>query len=208
MHRRLRRYCYDFKRTGKPIAAFAVFSAFTILAVLAVRAATPAILEETKLLLNTSVTSYVSEAISQCQTEGLVTLEKNASGDITAICINSAELNRIQSGVTKRVFEMLSSDEKMDVKVPIGCLFPSTLLYGRGPSIKVRVLSVSNLHAEMRNEFESTGINQTLHRVLLDFTVGLDILLPSGREHDDVCVTMIVAETVIVGDTPQIYKGG
>lgn len=184
------------------LAAFMICFAFLL------RAFTPRILEETKFLLNTSVTSYISDAISECSKEGLVTLEKNASGDITAICINSAQLNKIQADVTKKVFEKLSDDEKMDVKVPIGCLFPNTLFYGRGPGIRVRVLSVSNLHADLRNEFESTGINQTLYRVMLDFTVGLDMMLPTGREHDTVCVTMAIAETVIIGATPQIFKEG
>ena len=202
------RYFRKLRYRIKPAIIFFLFAVIILLFALFIHTATPRILEETKLLLNTSVTSYISEAISECSKEGLVTLEKNSSGELTAICINSAQLNKIQADVTKRVFDMLSDDEKMDVKVPIGCIFPSTLFYGRGPSIRVRVLSVSSLHADLRNEFESTGINQTLHRVLLDFTVGLDILLPTGKEHDTVCVTMAIAEMVIIGDTPQIYKGG
>lgn len=197
-----------FRSKIHPVFLLIPFAVLLCVFAVFLHAATPRILEETKLLLNTSVTTYISDAIAECSKEGLVTLEKNADGELTAICINSAQLNKIQADVTKKVFEKLSVDEKMDVKVPIGCLFPSTLLYGRGPSFRVRVLSVSNLHADLRNEFESTGINQTLHRVLLDFTVGLDILLPTGKEHDTVSVTMAIAETVIIGDTPQIYKGG
>jgi hypothetical protein len=56
-----------------------------------------------------------------------------------------------------------------------------------------------------RNEFSSSGINQTRHQIMMDITVDLIVLFAGKRETDKVTVSVNVAETVIIGNVPNMY---
>ena len=76
---------------------------------------------------------------------------------------------------------------------------------GSGPDLPVQVLSVASAEGNYRNDFISAGINQTLHRVILDITVTADLLLPGGVVETFVSTPVCVAETIIIGQVPQTY---
>ena len=91
------------------------------------------------------------------------------------------------------------------LSIPIGTLTGSSLLAGRGPTVKVKMQSVGSTTASFRNTFSSAGINQTRHQILLDVTVSVSILLPGFRTSTKVSNEISVAETVIVGSVPENY---
>ena len=66
-------------------------------------------------------------------------------------------------------------------------------------------LVAGTVTADLHSEFLSAGINQTLHRLVLNVDVPLSILLPGSRGNTVAKVTVCVAETVIVGRVPDTY---
>ena len=90
-------------------------------------------------------------------------------------------------------------------KVIIGTLTGSPLLAGRGPCLHVRMQSVGTATARFDNQFSSSGINQTRHRIILDVDVHVSILLPGLTTYTKVSNEISVAETVIVGGVPETY---
>ena len=65
--------------------------------------------------------------------------------------------------------------------------------------------SIGSSSAEFRNQFETGGINQTRHQIILEVNVSVSILLPGFTTATTVSNAVTVAETVIVGSVPESY---
>ncbi|MCL2564179.1 MAG: sporulation protein YunB, partial [Oscillospiraceae bacterium] len=76
---------------------------------------------------------------------------------------------------------------------------------GRGPGIRFRVVTLGNPSATFTNEFSTAGINQTKHQIMLELTVQVNILVPGRTTRETITTQMLVAETVIVGDVPNVF---
>lgn len=137
----------------------------------------------------------------------LVVIEKDAAGNVTAIRSNMAEINRLKTGILFRIDERLEGLSVEQLSVPAGSVFLPELFSGRGPGIPIRVLAVRSSDANFHNEFSSAGINQTLHRIMLDIRVDVTILTWTGTREVTVDASVAVAETVIVGTVPSTYFG-
>lgn len=168
-------------------------------------------------LLLTQVDNQASDAINaaigeqiacgEIDYDRMVVIEKNAAGEVTAIRSNISELNRLKTGVLQRVDEKLSQLSVEELGVPVGSVVLPELFSGRGPEIPFRVLAVRTSDADFRNSFSSAGINQTLHRIMIDIHVTVTVLSLSGTREIDVASTVAAAETVIVGTVPTTYFG-
>ena len=89
--------------------------------------------------------------------------------------------------------------------LPLGTLTGQPLLSGAGPRVRVSVDSVGEVTADYANSFTSAGVNQTLHRVCLDIHATVRLFLPGEVLPVSVSSSVCVAETVIVGETPDTY---
>ena len=101
--------------------------------------------------------------------------------------------------------ERFADTDLTRISIPLGNLIGGTLLSGKGPRLKLDILSVTNVVTSFRNEFTSAGINQTRHRIILDVDVSLEVLMGPDSGTDSVLTEVIVAETVIVGSVPDAY---
>ena len=115
------------------------------------------------------------------------------------------EFNRLQTVVLDEVLARISEVSTRELGIPIGSLTGSALLSGRGPRITVRMQSVGSSTAKLRNEFTSSGINQTRHQIVMDVDVRISVLLPGCVTSVPVSQSFSVAETVLVGAVPENY---
>ncbi len=158
-----------------------------------------------------AVTRVVNDAVSETLvTEAIsypdmVTLQTDASGQITALTSNFSVLNGLRTRILGRILEQVDSLDNSELGVPLGNLLGPVSLSGRGPILPVSVLSATSAEGRFRNEFTSAGINQSYHRVVLDVEVTVRLLIPGGRVETQITVPVSVAETVIVGKVPDSY---
>lgn len=139
--------------------------------------------------------------------DDLVNIEKDSSGKVSAITTNMQTLNRLKLRISNRLSEEMLIRTEDTIKIPLGNLTGIDLLTGVGPDVKFRILWVSSVNGEFSNSFESAGINQTRHQVMLDFTINVGMMF-AGREIGvDIGTSVCVAETVIVGDIPNFFAG-
>ena len=168
-------------------------------------------------LIATQVDNQASDAINAAIDEQItsgeidyarmITAEKDAQGNVTALHTNIAEINRLKTSILKRVDEKLENLSMEELSVPIGSVLLPELLSGRGPKIPVRVLAVRTSDAVFRSSFESAGINQTKHSITIDIHVVITILTWTGTREIAVDSAVVAAETVIVGTVPTTYFG-
>lgn len=157
--------------------------------------------------VNRIVIEAVDESIQSgsIRYEDLISLEKDNEGRITAVHSNMAAFNRLQAEILDLVLARIDQVSARELGIPIGTLTGSALLAGRGPRISVRMESVGTSSARFQNEFDSAGINQTRHQIVLYIDVSVTILLPGFATATKVSNAVTVAETVIVGSVPGTY---
>lgn len=157
--------------------------------------------------VNRIIFEAVNEAIQNgdISYEQLISLEKDNEGKITAVHSNMAAFNRLQAQILDIILARIDQVSARELSIPIGTLTGSALLAGRGPRISVRMESVGSSTARFNNKFESAGINQTKHQIVLEVDVSVSILLPGYTTATKVSTAVTVAETVIVGTVPESY---
>ena len=157
--------------------------------------------------VNRIIFEAVNEAIQNgdISYERLISLEKDNEGKITAVHSNMAAFNRLQAQILDIILAKIDQVSARELSIPIGTLTGSALLAGRGPRIRVRMESVGSSTARFNNKFESAGINQTKHQIILEVEVSVAILLPGFTTATKVSTAVTVAETVIVGAVPDTY---
>ena len=168
-------------------------------------------------LIVTQVDNQASDAINaaideqitsgEIDYDRMISVEKDAKGNVNALHTNIAEINRLKTSILKRVDEKLENLSMEELSVPIGSVLLPELLSGRGPKIPVRVLAVRTSDAVFRSSFESAGINQTKHSIMIDIHVFITILTGTGTQEIAVDSSVVAAETVIVGTVPTTYFG-
>jgi len=134
-----------------------------------------------------------------------VTISTDAGGKVTSIASNTPANSRFKRQVVEEVTRRLGTLESDALGVPLGTLTGQPLLSGVGPRVRVKVNSVGDVIAAYTNSFTSAGVNQTLHRICLDITATIHLFLPGEILPVSVSSSICVAETVIVGETPDTY---
>ena len=135
----------------------------------------------------------------------LFTIEKDNNGNVVMIKANVVPVNEIISDVANKIQEQIDQRRREDVEIALGSFTGFKLLAGRGPGIKIRISSIGNVETDLRSEFTSQGINQTLHRVYLQVKCRVSILTPFNDIEQEITNQVLLAENVIIGNIPSTY---
>lgn len=137
--------------------------------------------------------------------DSLIKLSTTAGGTVTAIETDMLSLNRLKVGITDAVVHKLNGLEAANLKIPMGTLFGGQIFSGRGPSINFRILNAGYVQSDIMNQFDSAGINQTRHQIMLKITIHITALLPGYSANTEVTTNVTLAETIIVGVVPDAF---
>ena len=196
-----------FKRKALCVALFILLINFLIMSFSYLRRVTSEMALSNAIdIVTDDINSAVSERMSgeNMSYDRFVTLEKDSSGAITAIKANMPEINALSSSLLSDVVGR--GDQRIiEVDIPFGNLLGSSFLMGKGPEIPLDIVMLTSSHIDFKNDLESTGINQTKHRIIFDIAVEIDVLIPWNVESATVEYEVIAAETVIVGGVPETY---
>ena len=152
----------------------------------------------------------VMEELNEVQDieQALVEVDKAPDGTVSAIEINSVEVNRLKTRLTDAVANRLLSVPKQDVRIPLDTLLGWQIMAGRGPDIPLQVVPASFVQSTIVDTLETAGINQTQHRIFIRFTVEMSAILPGYSTSVTVENEVCIAQTLIVGKVPQFYASG
>lgn len=124
---------------------------------------------------------------------------------LSTLTTDTPALNCLRATVLEDIIAQVESVDNGSLGVPLGALTGIDLLSAWGPRLPVQVISVASAQGQYRNDFTDAGINQTLHRIMLDITLNARLLLPGGVVTVTVSAPICVTETVIIGQVPQTY---
>jgi len=171
----------------------------------------PTVLDIAAAQVQNTMTAVIETAVSQDLSArqvsygDMVEIHRDSSGAITSLTTDMAQMNLLRVELTAAILQALEGVDVSTIQIPLGSLLDFEPLWARGPSLKARAMTVGTVTAEFESELTSAGVNQTLHRVCLEVSVPLTVLLPGGEVQLPVRTSLVVAETVIVGKVPDTY---
>lgn len=135
----------------------------------------------------------------------LMTVSRDASGRITLLQANTVRMNELAAQTALSAQQMLTTNERQFVRIPLGAALGIGIFAGSGPKIAVQILPVGAVSTKFSTDFESAGINQTRHRILLSLSATIRLVIPTGAKRVDVSSQISVAESIIVGEVPESF---
>lgn len=150
--------------------------------------------------INMSIMEILDETNISC--EDLETVTYSNTNRITSINSNTITANKLKSKITLRVQKNLSDINNRKINIPIGSIIGGELMQGRGFLIPLNISVSGNINSDFVSEFEQGGINQTVHKLSVKVSADLTVRLPTGTEKTTVETSVLVGETVIVGEVP------
>ena len=135
----------------------------------------------------------------------IVYFEKDLNGRITALKTNIGEINRLKTDILNIINDEILALDTSDIGIPLGSLFLPEFFSGKGPVIPVHILSIRNSDAVFASDFSQAGINQTLHRLNMEVSIDVAVLVLGQASSFTITSEVVVAETVIVGEVPDTF---
>ena len=133
------------------------------------------------------------------------TIEKDEKGNIQMINANVLKINQITSDIAISIQKRLDSEQKNDIYIPCGAITGIKYLSGFGPRINLNISSSGNIDTDLKSEFISQGVNQTIHRVYLEIKTNVSVLTSFKTMQKTIENQVLIAEHIIVGDIPSTY---
>jgi len=137
----------------------------------------------------------------------LMNVHMDEHGQVSLLSANARQMNRLADKAGQAALRRLDNMTSERVSVPLGAVLGLTLFAGSGPGVPVSIVPIGSVATEFATEFEACGINQTRHKVYLQLTASIRIVIPTGAKTTQVSANMLVAESIIVGRVPEGFVG-
>ena len=159
-------------------------------------------------IANEVVNSAVDDVFVKEEYQSLAKIMENSSENIKAIETDTAKVNRLKSAIIQSMQKNIDSHKSDTVYVPLGSCSNLYFLAGLGPKVPIRLYPVSIVNADFKESFDSVGINQVKHKLYLDVSMKMSFVGMMFAQADTVETSVLLNETIIVGDTPTYYGNG
>lgn len=153
-----------------------------------------------------AVNNAVSELVTNKNIyDNLVNITTDNEGKIKLIQANSIQINMLTKDLIKTSQIKLEKIGADGINIPIGTFSGINLLNGRGPSVNIKLIPVGDVTCSFQSEFKSAGINQTIHKLYVTVDTQVNIILPLKNNTVKTTTSIMICESVIVGDIPEVY---
>ena len=159
-------------------------------------------------IANEVVNSAVDDVFVKEEYQSLAKIMENSSENIKAIETDTAKINRLKSAIIQSMQKNIDSHKSDTVYVQLGSCSNLYFLAGLGPKVPIRIYPVSIVNADFKESFDSVGINQVKHKLYLDVSMKMSFVGMMFAQSDTVETSVLLNETIIVGDTPTYYGNG
>ncbi len=169
----------------------------------------PALSDSAKAYASNSVYEALNDSVLSFEEENpnrnYISVSYTENGKVSSIIADINGINLTRTKISKEILKKLRTGDARDVKLPVGCLLDSAFLYAKGPKLTFKAVDNNSFVSSVESEFQESGINQTLHRIYLVFSVNVKINLPLQSVSVPVKYKHLISETVIVGEIPDAY---
>ena len=146
-----------------------------------------------------------SECIKQYNYSDFIIIHMDDDKNIRMLEANMKNINLVISNITEKIQKEINNSQNEELYISSGSFTGVSLLSGRGPKIPIKISTIGNVNTQLKSEFFSKGVNQTIHRLYLKINCEISILTPFNTINEEINNQFIIAENIIVGNLPQTY---
>lgn len=163
--------------------------------------------------LKTKSTEYIEKVIASAITEATasgiyispINYVYDNEGKIAAYSADMLSASKLRAYLSEHILENKKQSIKVPLEISLGTLSGIPFLYGKGPSFDLKINSLNFVNFNISSEFKDSGINQTLHRIILEVEATVMLEEPIRTDSIKIKTSLPLSETVIVGDVPDAY---
>ncbi len=199
------------KKKRKLLILVSILLIFCILSLSVILKMRPVILQNSQAAAERILLTAADEAVVSVLRDGnvsyadVVRLSTDSEGRVTSLQVDALNINILKSKISMGVSELVSENAEYHTSIPIGTFLGSEYTAGRGPKIPFTMQLTSTCAVDFQYEFKEAGLNQVIHRVLLHMTITGRLVMAGASDTFTVETSALVAETVIVGATPDAF---
>ncbi len=167
----------------------------------------PRVLVTCDMEMRAEVTNIINKTIFQEYSNNfnydeLINIEKDKNGKIILMKADTLKLNNLSINTVLKAQEEIKEIGEVGIKIPVGYLSKNNILAPIGPKITIKMQPIGYIVSKYISEFESAGINQTRHKIYIETTTKMRLILPLANRDIEVINQIPIIETIIVGEVP------
>lgn len=147
----------------------------------------------------------ILESMGNAETYAQLISVRENGDKVYLLQANTRNMNILAADCAEAAQDRIAQIGEQGISVPLGTVTGVSFLSGKGPGIHVSFTPVGSVQSEFSSELRASGINQSLYRVNLKLTASLRLILPGVSETIQVSAEAAIAESIIVGDVPEVY---
>lgn len=151
------------------------------------------------------INSKASEILSKYQYSDILQVIHNDEDNTNILKTDVVTINKIISEISVEITKVLDLFEREEIKIYLGALTGNRYFSAMGPAIDIKVMYTGSISTDIKTEFESIGINQSVYRVYMEISCDMSILTPYKKIANKSKSKVLLVETVIVGGVPETY---
>lgn len=161
---------------------------------------------KSKALATKAMNSAIADVvINSIVYEDLVNIITDEIGNISMIQANSLEINNLSKDLAQTTEIKIEEYGRNGVGIPIGSFTGIPLFVGRGPKLNLKVNPIGAVNCSFLSKFETAGINQTNHKIYLEISADVGVVLPLLSSKYNITRQVLISESIIVGQVPEVY---
>ena len=136
-------------------------------------------------------------------TDNFKKITYRTDGSVATIEINTTHINHLCNEIAVEIHKRIQDNQHI-YNMPIGNTLKIPYFSGKGFDIAVELLPLGYVEYEINSALIEGGFNQTLHRISVDFFIKIRCILPFHKFDSEIKVPMIISETLIAGNIPEV----
>lgn len=152
-----------------------------------------------------STEQAIRENLDRVTYNSIISEVTDENGKIVALQANTNELNRISNNLAIGIEDNIASIDESSLKIPLALFFNTGIFGGAGVRVKIKTVPLGDTKIECISQFDSVGINQTRHRIVLNIKTYFTIIAPVYIRNECYEKEVVLAETILSGDIPNTY---
>lgn len=167
----------------------------------------PTVVATSDMEMRAEVTNIINKTIfeeysNNFNYDEIINIEKDKEGKIILMKADTLKLNKLSTNTVVKAQKEIKKIGEVGIKIPIGYLSKNNILALMGPKVTVKMQPIGYITSKYISEFESAGINQTRHKIYIETTTKMRLILPLVNRDIEIVNQIPIIETIIVGEVP------
>ncbi len=165
------------------------------------------VIKQAKSISNIMINNAIADAADELKYTyyDLAKIKYSDNGKVRAITTVSENINNLKSSVLLKIQKELDKNEMYYFTLPLGAYTQINNINNWGPDVEINFRLSGSAKCKIKSKFNSAGLNQTIHHIYIVVTTNIIVMTPEFTKEKVYKSDYEIAQTVIVGDIPNVF---